>query len=166
MLVLNKMDRLVTELNYTPAEAYGHLHGVLTAVNAACALLWREDAEGLTADGGSGNDEEFFSPIKGNVVFASSGHGWAFGLDHFARLFEAKLGMRSDVLMRTLWGDFFLTSKKTVTTKQNADNSLVPMFASLCLKQVWDVYAAASSRDTEKVASSHGALHCLAHARA
>lgn len=152
VLVINKMDRLVSELNYSPVEAYNHLHGVLTAVNAACALLWKDDGDGGGVDGSAkadAPDEEFFSPLKGNVVFASAVHGWAFSLHDFARLFESKLGMKREVLLKTLWGEFFLTGK-SVTTK-NKDGTLVPMFAQLCLKQIWDVYAACVAKDMVKL---------------
>ncbi len=41
-------------------------------------------------------------------------------------------------------------SSQSVTTK-NAEGTLVPMFAQLCLKQIWDVYAAAVAKDTVKL---------------
>lgn len=56
LLVINKIDRLVTELRMSPAEAYSHLGRVLEGVNAVIGgffqgermeddLLWREQAE-------------------------------------------------------------------------------------------------------------------------
>src|SRR5690242_13901694 len=53
LLVINKIDRLVTELKMSPAEAYSHLERVLEGVNAVIGgffqgermeedLLWRE----------------------------------------------------------------------------------------------------------------------------
>lgn len=56
ILVINKLDRLVTELKMTPNEAYAHLGRVLEAVNAVIGgffqgermeedLLWREKQE-------------------------------------------------------------------------------------------------------------------------
>ena len=56
ILVINKLDRLVTELKMTPAEAYAHLGRVLEAVNAVIGgffqgermeedLHWREKQE-------------------------------------------------------------------------------------------------------------------------
>lgn len=56
LLVINKIDRLVTELKMSPAEAYSHLGRVLEGVNAVIGgffqgermeedLLWRERAE-------------------------------------------------------------------------------------------------------------------------
>jgi ribosome assembly protein 1 len=56
LLVINKMDRLVTELKMSPAEAYSHLSKLLEQVNAVIGsfyqgermeedLLWRERME-------------------------------------------------------------------------------------------------------------------------
>ncbi|KAL1961692.1 hypothetical protein VTN77DRAFT_1330 [Rasamsonia byssochlamydoides] len=56
LLVINKMDRLITELKMTPAEAYSHLTKLLEQVNAVIGsfyqgermeedLLWRERME-------------------------------------------------------------------------------------------------------------------------
>lgn len=56
LLVINKIDRLVTELKMTPTEAYSHLERVLEGVNAVIGgffqgermeedLLWRERAD-------------------------------------------------------------------------------------------------------------------------
>lgn len=56
LLVINKIDRLITELKMSPAEAYGHLGRVLEGVNAVIGgffagermeedLLWRERRE-------------------------------------------------------------------------------------------------------------------------
>ena len=32
-------------------------------------------------------------------------------IDHFAEMFASKLGVRADILRKTLWGDFYLHSK-------------------------------------------------------
>ncbi|KAF2718884.1 P-loop containing nucleoside triphosphate hydrolase protein [Polychaeton citri CBS 116435] len=71
LLVVNKMDRLITELKLTPGEAYTHLSKLLEQVNAVMGsfalgermeddLRWRErideklNARATTEDGGSG----------------------------------------------------------------------------------------------------------------
>jgi len=38
--VLNKMDKLITELKYSPTEAYSHLVQVLEQVNAITGQLF------------------------------------------------------------------------------------------------------------------------------
>jgi len=39
-LVLNKMDKLITELKYSPSEAYSHLVQVLEQINAITGQLF------------------------------------------------------------------------------------------------------------------------------
>jgi ribosome assembly protein 1 len=61
LLVINKMDRLITELKMTPSEAYAHLSRLLEQVNAVLGsffqgermeedLNWRERVEEKTAE--------------------------------------------------------------------------------------------------------------------
>ena len=47
-----------------------------------------------------GSREMQFAPEKGNVLFASAIHGWAFDLRVFAQLFARKLGVREPLLQR------------------------------------------------------------------
>ena len=47
-----------------------------------------------------GSREMQFAPEKGNVLFASAVHGWAFDLRVFARLYARKLGVREPLLQR------------------------------------------------------------------
>jgi ribosome assembly protein 1 len=44
ILVLNKIDRLVTQLHMTPLDAYEHLKKVVQAVNAVQATFLQHDA--------------------------------------------------------------------------------------------------------------------------
>ncbi len=102
VLVLNKMDRLFSELHLSPSEAYFHLVGVVEAVNGVMSRLhahelverdsarYEKSKTGGTLDGEADAaatpwvmeelDEEriFFSPEKGNVLFASAFQGWGF----------------------------------------------------------------------------------------
>ncbi len=97
VLVLNKMDRLFSELHLSPSEAYFHLVGVVEAVNGVMSrlrgheLVERDSARYEKSRGSSatqdaswvmeGSEEEehiFFCPTKGNVLFASAFQGWGF----------------------------------------------------------------------------------------
>jgi len=68
ILVVNKMDRLITELKMTPAEAYTHLSKLLEQVNAVLGsffqgvrmeadLRWRERMDARVAAAGSKHEE-------------------------------------------------------------------------------------------------------------
>ncbi|TFK96526.1 translation elongation factor 2 [Pterulicium gracile] len=173
ILIINKLDRLITELKLTPLEAYTHLARLIEQVNAVMGSFfagqrmeddWRrrevqqaaletlkQDTSGDFAAGASVEDEEaddeaiYFSPDRGNVIFASAIDGWAFRVDTFAQLYSAKLGMKEATLQRVLWGDFFLDSKtKKVTTRKSArGKQLKPLFVQFVLENIWAVYDSA-----------------------
>ncbi|KAL1897111.1 Cytoplasmic GTPase/eEF2-like protein (ribosomal biogenesis) [Sporothrix stenoceras] len=140
LLVINKMDRLVTELKMTPADAYVHVSKLLEQVNAVLGsffqgermeedLNWRERvdervAAAKEAQGGVGGDESqadeyqerddediYFAPEKNNVIFSSAIDGWAFTVRQFAVLYERKLGIKAQLLEKVLWGSFYLDPK-------------------------------------------------------
>ena len=140
LLVINKIDRLVTELKMSPAEAKEHLERVLEGVNAVIGgffqgsrmeedLLWRDKVEErrkardeeIVGDGAESvtesqfeerDDEDlYFAPEQNNVIFASAIDGWAFTVGQFAAIYEKKLGIKRSVLKRVLWGDFYLDPK-------------------------------------------------------
>ncbi|KAG9352259.1 hypothetical protein JZ751_020672 [Albula glossodonta] len=102
VLVINKIDRLIVELKFTPQEAYTHLQKILGQVNAVTGSLFtskvleeraeKESENQGTPENSSGEQvydwsaglEEtddshlYFSPDQGNVVFASAIDGWGF----------------------------------------------------------------------------------------
>lgn len=140
LLVINKMDRLITELKMTPEEAYTHLSKQLEQVNAVLGsfyqgdrmeedLNWREKMEARVAAAKGGqtaeqkgdvpdaeyeekDDEDiYFAPERNNVIFASAIDGWAFTVRQFAGLYEKKLGIKRSTLQKVLWGNFYLDPK-------------------------------------------------------
>ena len=85
------------------------------------------DAPAPSSDA-AGARELQFSPERGNVLFASAVHGWAFSLDDFARLYSTKLAMRQATLQATLWGE--LTSRRLRTATAPRDRTPHPERAS------------------------------------
>ncbi|XP_030670774.1 elongation factor-like GTPase 1 isoform X2 [Nomascus leucogenys] len=103
VLVINKIDRLIVELKFTPQEAYSHLKNILEQINALTGTLFtskvlEERAERETESQVNPNSEQgeqvydwstgledtddshlYFSPEQGNVVFTSAIDGWGFG---------------------------------------------------------------------------------------
>jgi ribosome assembly protein 1 len=180
LLVINKMDRLITELKLTPLEGYVHLMRLIEQVNAVMGgfyagermeddLRWREErerrlekrrekegleegnGEGEGGDGGvdgQGEYEEkededlYFAPERGNVLFASAIDGWAFRLGKFARLYADKLGIKESNLRKVLWGEWYLDpkTKRVVGRKKLAGRPLKPMFVQFVLENIWRVY--------------------------
>ncbi|XP_030894081.1 elongation factor-like GTPase 1 [Leptonychotes weddellii] len=103
VLVINKIDRLIVELKFTPQEAYSHLKNILEQINALTGTLFtskvlEERAERETESQVNPNSDPgeqvydwstgledtddshlYFSPDQGNVVFTSAIDGWGFG---------------------------------------------------------------------------------------
>ena len=174
ILVINKMDRLITELKLAPVEAYHHLARLIEQVNAVMGgffasermeddLRWREERERRLAekkeahadktDANLNETDEFqekddediyFAPEKGNVIFASAIDGWGFRVGKFAQLYSQKLGMKEANLRRVLWGDFFLEpkTKKVISYKHLRGRALKPLFVQFALENIWAVYDA------------------------
>lgn len=168
LLVINKMDRLITELKLSPSEAYHHISQLIEQVNAVMGsfyasermeddLRWREEREKRLAarkeqQGEDLDDDEeyeekedediYFAPDRGNVLFASAIDGWAFRLGKFARLYAEKLKIKEGNLRRVLWGDWYLDpkAKRVVGRKKLAGRNLKPMFVQFVLENIWRVY--------------------------
>ncbi|XP_068131426.1 elongation factor-like GTPase 1 [Hyperolius riggenbachi] len=170
VLVINKIDRLIVELKLSPQEAYGHLQKILEQVNAVTGSLFTskvleeradkdttETAEGEQLYDWSAGLEEtddshlYFAPDQGNVVFASAVDGWGFTIDHFAQMYSQKVGIKSAVLLKTLWGDYFLNSKAKKIMKGAQNKGKKPLFVQLILDNIWSLYDAVMNRDKEKM---------------
>ncbi|XP_026122706.1 elongation factor-like GTPase 1 [Carassius auratus] len=177
VLVINKIDRLIVELKLTSQEAYTHLQKILEQVNAVTGSLFtskvleertEKDAEAQSSctESGSGDQvydwsaglEEtddsdlYFSPDRGNVVFASAIDGWGFSIHQFAEMYSQKMGIRSSVLLKTLWGDFYLNAKAKKIMKGAQSKGKKPLFVQLVLDNIWSMYdAVVTRRDKEKV---------------
>ena len=69
--------------------------------------------------------------------------GWGFGIEDFVKLYAEKLGIREDVLTKTLWGDFYLVPKtKLIYKNKPQGKAAVPMFVTFVLKPIWQVFQA------------------------
>ncbi|KAI9568395.1 P-loop containing nucleoside triphosphate hydrolase protein [Boletus coccyginus] len=192
ILVINKLDRLITELKLSPIEAYHHLARLIEQVNVVMGeffagermeddLRWREERDRRLAakkeqyadEGEATANEEhtfkekddediYFAPERGNVVFASAIDGWGFRVGKFAQLYSAKLGFKEANLRRVLWGDFYLDpkTKRVVSHKHLRGRSLKPLFVHFVLENLWAVYdAVILNPNTEKVTKIVSALN-------
>uniref|UniRef100_A0A672H227 Elongation factor like GTPase 1 n=1 Tax=Salarias fasciatus TaxID=181472 RepID=A0A672H227_SALFA len=177
VLVVNKIDRLIVELKLTPQEAYSHLQKILEQVNAVTGTLFtskvleeraeKEEEEEKKEGDPSGGEQVYdwsagleevddshlyFSPDQGNVVFASAIDGWGFSIQQFASIYSQRMGIRSEVLLKTLWGDFYLNAKAKKIMKGAQAKGKKPLFVQLVLDNIWSLYdAVVTRRDKEKV---------------
>lgn len=164
LLVINKIDRLITELQLTPAEASIHMTRLIEQVNSVIGsffagermeddMIWREG--GSQGEFVEKDDEHiYFGPERNNVIFASAIDGWAFSINTFAKIYQAKLGFSQNVLTKTLWGDFYLDmkNKKILPGKKVKLLSYKTLFVSLILEPIWAVYQnCVVERDEDKL---------------
>ncbi|XP_035768644.1 elongation factor-like GTPase 1 [Neolamprologus brichardi] len=94
----------------------------------------------------------YFSPDQGNVVFASAIDGWGFSIRQFAQIYSERMGIKKEVLLKTLWGDFYLNMKAKRIMKGAQAKGKKPLFVQLVLDNIWSLYdAVVIRRDKEKV---------------
>jgi ribosome assembly protein 1 len=157
ILVLNKIDRLITELRLSPAEAYLHLSKVVEQVNSVIGsffsgqrmaqdLAWREQIEKEGQETKEFVEEDdndlYFDPSQNNVIFASAIDGWGFNISQMARFYETKLGIKRENLQKVLWGDFYFDpkTKKIIGSKGLKGRNLKPLFQQLVVENIWKIY--------------------------
>jgi len=99
-----------------------------------------------------------FEPEKGNVIFCSALDCWGFGTAKFANIWSKRLGVNRNVLRKYLFEDyaFNATTKKIVKidTSRGGSGNEKPMFASMVLDPLWQLYEAALvEQDAPKAAN-------------
>ncbi|XP_036442506.1 elongation factor-like GTPase 1 isoform X2 [Colossoma macropomum] len=73
-------------------------------------------------------------------------------IHQFAQIYCQKMGIRSEVLQKTLWGDFYLNAKAKKIMKGAQSKGKKPLFVQLVLDNIWSLYdAVVTRRDKEKV---------------
>ena len=172
VLVINKVDRLCTDLGLGCNEAYMRLRELIESVNAASAAMIRSARAlgGDDADDTNGNgcnetknddmakkeeEEEGlwnFEPAKGNVVFCSALHGWGFTVPSLARsLFRSKtVPIKPPVLRQYLFDDVKYRHRdgKVIKWKREqsgSDDENMTMFSEFALRPLWDAYEGVST---------------------
>ena len=171
-------NRLILELQFSPAEAYQHLNRILEQVNAITSALFtaqvyeddaaaeaeaEEDGDAAADDNGffammeddNYDDGQYFDPARGNVVFASAIDGWGFTLNQFASILSKKFKCRAAPLQNVLWGDYYMTKEKGKlrVKKGAAGKGKAPLFVVGVLQTIWDIYdGVCISKDKTKMA--------------
>ncbi|KAF6174221.1 hypothetical protein GIB67_033753 [Kingdonia uniflora] len=166
-LVLNKIDRLITELNLSPREAHIRLQRIVHEVNGIMsgykAEKYLSDVDSIIAgrsgDGWDENqefvvddEEDTFQPMKGNVAFVCALDGWGFSISDFAGFYASKMKASKTVLQKALWGPHYFNSKTNMIVGKKATDgwkNVRPMFVQFVLEPLWQVYHAALKPDGE-----------------
>ncbi|KAG9391168.1 Elongation factor Tu GTP binding domain [Carpediemonas membranifera] len=140
-LFINKIDRLITELDMGPDEIQLQLRKVVQSVNAYLVPLIRAHPD----DTVEAND--VFDPEKGNVLFGSAIHGWAFSIPSMAEMWARRMGFSAAVLQKVLWGDYSFNKQKKVVKKPGAKT----LFETLVLGPIFEIYDSIKSGDTDQI---------------
>lgn len=115
VLVVNKVDRVLLELQLGAEEIYENFVRAIESVNVVVAT-YKDDLLG----------DVQVDPTKGSVAFGSGLHGWFFTLGKFAKMYGAKFGVDPSKMMERLWGDNYFDAKAKKWKKNpNADDGSV-----------------------------------------
>ncbi|MFT7818778.1 elongation factor 2-like [Arapaima gigas] len=88
VLMMNKMDRALLELQLVPEELYQTFQRIVENVNVIISTYGEDEG------GPMGNI--MIDPVVGTVGFGSGLHGWAFTLKQFAEMYVAKFAAKGE----------------------------------------------------------------------
>ncbi|XP_061098938.1 elongation factor 2b-like [Conger conger] len=160
VLMMNKLDRALLELQLAPEELFQTFQRILENVNVIIST-YGEDETGPM--GGIMMD-----PVVGTVGFGSGLHGWAFTLKQFAEMYVSKFSAKGDAqlgpaehcqrvedMMKKLWGDRFFdpaSGKFSKSPTGPGGKKLPRTFVQLVLDPIFKVFDAIMSFRKEEAA--------------
>jgi len=153
VLFLNKMDRVLSELQLSPEEAYRRLRRSIDSVNEIIATYQPPDVDYTV------------SPEAGTVAFGSGLQGWGFTLKTFAALLLKRRGDGSggsssssssvNKMARRLWGEYYhdRTAGKWRNGRSTGDDGteLERSFCAYVLTPIYRVFAAQAAGRAEEL---------------
>mmetsp|Transcript_147469 Transcript_147469/g.209320 ORF Transcript_147469/g.209320 Transcript_147469/m.209320 type:complete len:844 (+) Transcript_147469:90-2621(+) len=151
VVMVNKMDRALLELQLEPEDAYQSFQRTIESVNVVIST-YNDDVMG---------DLQVY-PQAGTVAFGSGLHGWGFTLNKFASMYASKFGVEKNKLMKKLWGDNFFDpkSKKWLKRNTNAAGKAVPrafcQFVMSPINQLFDSIMNGDKAKYEKMLETLG----------
>ncbi|XP_030952149.1 110 kDa U5 small nuclear ribonucleoprotein component CLO-like [Quercus lobata] len=132
VVVINKVDRLITELKLPPKDAYHKLRHTLEVINSNI----------VAATNNTGN-VPVIDPAAGNVCFASGTAGWSFTLQSFAKLYVKLHGIPfdADKFASRLWGDMYYHPDARVFRKKPPASGGERSFVQFVLEPLYKIYS-------------------------
>jgi len=161
VLMMNKMDRALLELQLKPDELFQTFQRIVENVNVIIATY---------GDEGGPMGNILVDPVVGTVGFGSGLHGWAFTLKQFAEMYVAKFTAKGDKktemphaerakkveeMMKKLWGEKFFdpAAGKFSKKAENAAGEKLPRtFCQLVLDPIFKVFDAIMNFKKEETA--------------
>ncbi|KAI3901874.1 hypothetical protein MKW92_040771 [Papaver armeniacum] len=142
VLVINKIDMLITKLELSPNDAYRKLRSIIEEVNFH-----------ITAVSSTAGGAQTIDPLLGNVCFASASAGWSFTLQSFAKLYVKRhRGVPISALEfgSQLWGDKYFNPDTQRFSGEPPHHRVNRSFVQLILEPLYKIYDQVS---TERQAS-------------
>jgi len=121
VLMVNKIDRQILELQVGAEEMYQNFIRVVDLVNVIIANYEQPDMGDL-----------LLYPNKGNVAFGSGKDCWAFTLTRFARIYSKKFKIDMGKMMEKLWGDNYFDAKSKKWFKDSENDSGEQLKRAFC----------------------------------
>jgi len=151
VLMVNKIDRGILELQVNGEEMYQQFIKVVENVNVIIATYECDDmGEGQQID-----------PVLGTAAFGSALFGWAFTCTHFAKVYSKKFGIDRDKMQAKLWGENYFDQKaKKWKTESKADDGseLKRTFVQFMMEPVIRLCRASMNGEMDKVDKMIGTL--------
>eukprot|EP01064_Diplonema_japonicum_P033263 TRINITY_DN6510_c0_g1_i2.p1 TRINITY_DN6510_c0_g1~~TRINITY_DN6510_c0_g1_i2.p1 ORF type:complete len:742 (+),score=136.39 TRINITY_DN6510_c0_g1_i2:190-2415(+) len=133
VLMLNKVDRMLLELQLSPEEIYQSLFRTVSVVSSI-------------------DSDTTWNPANNEVCFGSALHSWAFTLGQFAERYSSKFGIDTTRMTRKLWGDNFFspTTRKWYRVKcAPPPDGSERAFCMFIMQPLQAMFEAVMNRNTE-----------------
>jgi len=150
VLMVNKMDRALLELQLDQEEAYQSFAKTIETANVIIST-YHDDAL----------DDVQVYPEKGTVAFGSGLHGWGFTLSKFANMYAKKFGVEKEKLMTRLWGENYFDAKAKKWKKSATSEEGKPLKRAFCqfvLDPIYRLFHSIMNHESEKVNKMLGSL--------
>ncbi|KAJ8005527.1 hypothetical protein DPEC_G00118880 [Dallia pectoralis] len=152
VLMMNKMDRALLELQLKPEALFSTFQRIVENVNVIIATYGEDEAGPMGSI--------MVDPMVGTVGFGSGLHGWAFTLKQFAEMYVAKFTAKGEQktemtpderckkvedMMKKLWGEKFFDpscGKFSKSATNAAGEKLPRTFCQLVLDPIFKVFDA------------------------
>ncbi|KAJ1513892.1 Elongation factor 2 [Coelomomyces lativittatus] len=150
VLVINKVDRALLEVQLTKEDLYQNFSRVIESVNVVISTY---------TDPVLGDVQVY--PERGTVAFGSGLHGWAFTLRQFANRYAKKFNIDKEKMMTRLWGDNFFNPATKKWGKSSVDSEGKPLeraFNMFVLDPIYKLFDAILNMKSEQIDNMLGKL--------
>jgi len=143
VLMVNKVDRALLELQLPPEEIYQSFCRAIESVNVVISTYHDEDLGDIQVQ-----------PNAGTVAFGSGLHQWGFTLKRFAKTYASKFNTTEEKMMGKFWGDWYFDAagKKWTTTDKGSDGTtLERCFCQFIMTPIVKMFDAVMNNKTQKI---------------